>query len=834
MLEKLENNQMKISATLFIVLIFFALNAVGQGKWIKAPFRPGEEVCYGSGKVEKGFVPPPEEVMNRLKSGSQPTCNIIVTYSGFPDSVKQAFEYAIGIWEQLLESDVPVYVTASWKKLTDGNTLASCGPANYYKNLGKMYFSDRYYAVAAAEKIAGTQLTGPSEPDITATFNKDVKWYFGTDGNCPSDKYDFVSTILHEMAHGLGFIGFFGVTGNTAGYDDPPAIFDQYLSNLSKQFLVDESVFDNPSAGLLKAVTNNALYFRSPASVFNNNGAIPRLYAPSSFKNGSSIYHLNESSYPGGTQNSLMTYAAGFGEATHNPGPIALGILADVGWKNMLIEHTPLKDIENVTEPLLVKANIRSDYKLDTNAVFVYFSKNNFATKDSVKLRLESEQDSYTARLPVQGVFGAINYYISAGDEKARVFTNPAGAPENYYSFSIGPDTIKPTVAHQQVEFILDKAPFMSITAFADDNLEVDSLWLECLINNQNPVYFSLKRDSANKYSAEIPIGQFGLIPTDSLKYRIAARDKSLNSNIGYLPWNGYFKVNIERTFGPVTKYSNDFNNPAPDFISDDFEVKTPAGFLDGALQSQHPYTSPGKNGEFFNFAAILRYPIILAENGAMNYDEIVLVEPGEEGSVFGTEDFYDYVVVEGSKDFAKTWLPLTDGYDSRKNLTWKTEYNNGVDASGNSQTLGTKEMYVRNNFNMVANGNFTAGDTIFIRYRLYSDPLSNGWGWAIDNLRIQSLVSAGNISLSPGDFRVYPNPTNGKISVQYNSQEVYNNVSLSLYDNFGKKVYSRFVPFIQRGGTETIDIASFPSGLYFMRMESEGTQLMARKIVKQ
>lgn len=825
---------MRISVTLLLILIIVGIEATGQDKWIRAPFTPEEEVCYGSGRVEKGFVPPPAEILNRLKSGDEKTCNIIVTYSSFPDSVKQAFEYAVGIWEQLLESEVPIYISASWKKLTDGNTLASCGPGGFYRNQNNMYFTDRYYAVAAAEKISGKQITGPDSPDITATFNKDVEWYFGTDGNCPSNRYDFVSTVLHELAHGLGFVGFFSVSGSTASYDNPPAIFDQYLSNVSKQFLIDESIFNNPSVSLYKAVTNNALYFRSPASIFNNNGTIPKLYAPVSFNEGSSIYHLNESSYPGGSINSLMTYAAGYGEATHNPGPIALGIMADIGWKNMKIDHSPIKDMESVPEPVVVRANIESDYLVDTTAVYVYFSRNNFITRDSVRLIPEQNQALFTAILPVQGITGEIGYYISVTDEKKRVFTNPANGPGNHYTFKIGPDNTKPTIEHQPVKFIIDSSRVLTLAAFADDNIGIDSVWAEYFLNSEPLLTAGLKNDSASEYSADIPVTRFILSAGDIVSYRILARDVSSGANIAVYPADGYIRVKVEESFAALNSYSNTFKTQANDFISDDFEVKTASGFPDAALHSPHPYASPEADDQFFNFSALLRYPIILAENGAMNYDEIVLVEPGEDGSVFGSDDFFDYVIVEGSKNFGKTWLPLTDGYDSRSNLTWKTEYNNGVDANGNSQTTGTKEMYVRKNLNMTANGNFAAGDTIYIRFRLYSDPYAHGWGWAIDNLRIQSIVSANEISLSPGDFRVYPNPATEKVAIEYNSSPMFKNVLLSVYDNFGKQVYSEIIPRLEKGTTANIQVAGYPSGLYFVRMECEGTQLLARKIVKQ
>ncbi|MBK5289837.1 MAG: hypothetical protein JJE46_15350, partial [Acidimicrobiia bacterium] len=45
-----------------------------------------------------------------------------------------------------------------------------------------------------------------------------------------------------------------------------------------------------------------------------------------------SYSHLDESTYPAGDVNSLMTPAIGANEVIHSPGPIALGIFADTGW----------------------------------------------------------------------------------------------------------------------------------------------------------------------------------------------------------------------------------------------------------------------------------------------------------------------------------------------------------------------------------------------------------------------------------------------------------------------------------------------------------------------
>jgi hypothetical protein len=48
-------------------------------------------------------------------------------------------------------------------------------------------------------------------------------------------------------------------------------------------------------------------------------------------------------------------------------------------------------------------------------------------------------------------------------------------------------------------------------------------------------------------------------------------------------------------------------------------------------------------------------------------YDDVAIVEPGELGASFPSDEFYDYVVVEGTKN-GLDWVALAPGYDARHN----------------------------------------------------------------------------------------------------------------------------------------------------------------------
>ncbi len=820
---------------LLLLLVPFSIQyASGQNHWVKLKKNPGVVACYSSGKIEKSYIPPPEHVINRLKSGAEKSCDFVITYINFPDSAKKAFEYAIGLWEQLIQSEIPIYLTVEWKAL-GRNTLANCGPAEFYRNLDGFYFPDRFYPVAVAEKVAGKELTGSSSPDIVANFNNTINWYLGTDGNCPENAFDLVTTVLHEVTHGLGFFGFFYVDDSGGRYYEPPVVFDQYVANSSRLFLLDTTIFPNPSRTLLNAFTSNSLYFRSPATLFDGAGTPPRLYAPRDWDEGSSIYHLDEATYSTGDPNSLMTPFSGYGQVIHDPGPITMSILADIGWKNIVFTHQQVKDLETTTDPVYIQASVTSDYALDTTSLLVYYSSDSFKTCDSVFMAATDLESVFVAELPVHITQGKISYFLSAADEKERVFTYPSGAPDSTFTIRIGPDFILPTINHEPIGFILTDTDSLPVKAVVDDNVGVDSVWVEYLYNDEYIAAAGMNNDSASSYSVILYLSALELKENDTICYRIVAKDISANQNIAYLPEKDYFKVVVEEIYEPLTFYSNDFNKlGSKDFINSNFEIRPYKFFSDGALHTLHPYKSPQQEDRVYNYTSQLKHPIVLLEGGYMYYDEIVLVEPGENGTVFGDTEFWDFVIVEGSKDGGKKWLPLVDGYDSRSNRAWEIEYNNNIDQQGNSTTIGKKEMFVRKSIRLLENGNFSAGDTILIRFRLFSDPFANGWGWIIDNLRIQNYVAARQVkNIPPREFRIYPNPTDSEVTVELQTHEQYTNVHLYVYNIFGELIACDPVEEYPYGFRKTLTLENLPPGIYMVQVFSDEQNIYSGKIIK-
>jgi len=216
--------------------------------------------------------------------------------------------------------------------------------------------------------------------------------------------------------------------------------------------------------------------------------------------------------------------------------------------------------------------------------------------------------------------------------------------------------------------------------------------------------------------------------------------------------------VNITETLEIVSGYTNVFEVDDGDFNGDGFSVIAPPGFLDGGLNSIHPYTGAGMNN-IRNFVANLRVPIILQNTDALiEFNEVVLVEPGDPGTQFGDANFWDFVVVEGRRSDSAEWIPFIDGYDSGDNPTWFNAYFSNI-VGFNSLTEGSEDLLEERVIDMQESGDFVAGDTILVRFRLFSDPVAVGWGWAIDNLRIQDAAVAVEDFINEQDFSVYPNP---------------------------------------------------------------------------
>jgi hypothetical protein len=287
------------------------------------------------------------------------SATITVSYTGFTAEAQASFQAAVDVWAALVTSPVTIHVQATMSTLAEG-VLGSAGSAISIRDFGAGT-AGTWYPIPLANKLKGSDLCTSAVPcngvshDINASFTNTLpsgfSWYYGTDGNAASNQYDFMTVVLHELGHGLGFTGSFGYTspngrwGLGTGF---PFIFDRFVVNGSDQSLINTGLFANPSSALGTQLLSDNVYFTGTEANAANGGSKPRLYAPTSWNGGSSIYHLNDATF-NGTAHALMTHALSNGESVHAPGEIVLAMFRDMGWST----DTP------VTEPPDAPSNVR-------------------------------------------------------------------------------------------------------------------------------------------------------------------------------------------------------------------------------------------------------------------------------------------------------------------------------------------------------------------------------------------------------------------------------------------------------------------------------------------
>jgi hypothetical protein len=318
-----------VSAGLTATLLLSAVGtqamqaATPKAKGLEMRSAPGRMVQYQRGVMDgrTTLVGPERDV---LPAGN-PRSDFRISYEGtWTTNARTTFESAIAYLEANIASDVPIRVRATFANLP-GNTLGSAGPWSYFQNFPGAPVANTWYPVALANKLAGEDLD-PGFPDIVAQFDNQQPWEFGTDNVVPANRIGFKSTVLHEMLHGLGFLGFAVVDGTGRGrFQGGRSIYDRFTERGDGKRMTS---YPNNSLALGSALRSNDVFFEGPSTT----GPRARLYAPRTWEPGSSYSHLDEKTYKRGTINSMMTPVGDFGEGNGIMGPLVERIFDDMGW----------------------------------------------------------------------------------------------------------------------------------------------------------------------------------------------------------------------------------------------------------------------------------------------------------------------------------------------------------------------------------------------------------------------------------------------------------------------------------------------------------------------
>ena len=250
----------------------------------------------------------------------------IVKYNGFPEWAKVQVEAAVDVWAANFESKVPIHIEATWGRSSSYSILGSARPGNYLANFVGAPDPSLWYASALANALAGRDLDGDS-PEMVITVNSLADWYRGGGTGPSKTEYDLQSVMLHEMAHGLGFLSnnsyddFFGY-----GSIDQPTPFDAFVQTGDGRRLSD---LPSPSLELGEALTSK-LVWSGANGVAANGGVKPILYSPKKYEEGSSVSHLDETTFDNSGKDAVMSPNLEAGEIFHEPGPLLLAMMQDL------------------------------------------------------------------------------------------------------------------------------------------------------------------------------------------------------------------------------------------------------------------------------------------------------------------------------------------------------------------------------------------------------------------------------------------------------------------------------------------------------------------------
>ena len=249
-----------------------------------------------------------------------------ITYNSFPTWARTEVQAALDTWSMNFKSSVDITVNATWGRTANSDVLGSARPGSYFAGFVGAPDSTLWYPSALANALAEKDLDRDN-PEIIIQVNSTANWNQRGDDKPSSNEYDLQSVILHEVAHGLGFLSI-DVYDNFFGFGtiDQPTPFDAYIQTPDGRRLAD---IPSPSLELGK-MFSAPLYWVGENGKRANGGEKIKMYTPAIYEPGSSVSHLDEATFSKSGPDAVMTPNLDAGEVFHQPGPLLLAMMEDL------------------------------------------------------------------------------------------------------------------------------------------------------------------------------------------------------------------------------------------------------------------------------------------------------------------------------------------------------------------------------------------------------------------------------------------------------------------------------------------------------------------------
>lgn len=382
---------------------------------------------------------------NSTVTKSLPSANLekvskfVISYNSFPTWARAEVQSALDTWAANFKSEVEVNVSATWGRSSNSDVLGSARPGSYFAGFVGAPDSSLWYPSALANALANKDLDRDN-PEIIIQVNSAANWNQRGDDKPRSTEYDLESVILHEVAHGLGFLSadvydkFFGY-----GSIDQPTPFDAYIQTPDGRRLAD---LPTPSLELGKALTS-PLYWIGENGKRANGGEKLKMYTPTTYEPGSSVSHLDEATFSNSGADAVMTPNLDAGEVFHQPGPLLLAMMEDMRAKPPVGLAVSVPDTPRNVEALISNQSAIITFDPPANAraaqVSSYTVKNlktgfiNVGTTSPILIKGLKNGTSYTFAVSAQNKLGTSVETITkavtpqAGWKSANITLTPDG-----------------------------------------------------------------------------------------------------------------------------------------------------------------------------------------------------------------------------------------------------------------------------------------------------------------------------------------------------------------------------------------------------------------------
>ena len=342
---------------------------------------------------------------------------------------QNVIHFAARLLEQVIDSSIPITIDAEFDSLScnaSAATLGYGGPStNHFGNSASSYpFANTYYPQALANSINGFDLN-TARSDMTLTFNSDIdnnnncldnrNWYYGLDGGASIQDIDFLSVVLHEILHGIGFST---LTNKSTGQrlNNRDDIFIRMLEDHNTGLTWQQMTNAERAASAtgdpdLHWIGSNVQENITDLNAGTSQGHV-KMHAPSIF-NAGSVSHFSQSAEPFELMEPFI------GQGTDSIG-LAKALLQDIGWTTSVGDKPIIADIGNVE--IINSSPTQIDFALldnDTDIAAVNISASSSNTniiENNGITFIGNQRLRQVIVTPISGASGTVNITLTASD----------------------------------------------------------------------------------------------------------------------------------------------------------------------------------------------------------------------------------------------------------------------------------------------------------------------------------------------------------------------------------------------------------------------------------